>query len=211
MSDQAKYKRVAALWPKIAAELDGEDAGGEWMYLGWPSVESAGINDGAPTSLGEMGLYQIGVEEAADLGIDLERTATDIDYAIWAGVHLAHHYRNVLAGRGFSGDLLFYLMKFRHTVGSGTEDQILEDYAAANDGTLPTSIDDFRSFAETEGNVKGHDVPGWLSNADRVYSEGHAIAELANVNGSGGPVSAGTVIAGLLILALAVGVIVYSA
>jgi hypothetical protein len=103
-----------------------------YLLLGWINVESAGRLE-RPTSIGELGYFQLHPDESKDLGLPSHsRLRTDPEYSIWAGTELVRWKAWGAHQRGFpQGTELFWrVAKWLHWL-PGVVDLFLKDMRAA--------------------------------------------------------------------------------
>lgn len=107
-----------------------------YVLLGWISVESGGRLEG-PTSIGELGYFQLHPEESQSLRLDHPRLRTDPDYSVWGGIQLVRWKAAGAQQRGFpEGTELFWrVAKWLHWL-PGVVDLFLKDMREA--GAEPT-------------------------------------------------------------------------
>src|SRR6266404_1559162 len=108
-----------------------------YFLLGWINVESSGRLEG-PTSIGELGYFQIHPEESKALALDHPRLRTDPDYSVWGGIQLVRWKADGAHRRGFpeGTELLWRVAKWLHWL-PGVVDLFLKDMRAA--GIDPTA------------------------------------------------------------------------
>lgn len=183
---------MTRILPNIKDKLGEHPEVPPWLVLGWISEESGGNvtnypknSDGTPKLLSgrdapEYGLFQLDPQETASLGYDHERIHTDIDYSLDAGFALIDKYAHAVESAGVprsAEDGFWWLVKFAHTVGSGSMRSLVTDYKATHGGDVPRSIDDARAFYLSRGPFyQGHEVLKWAPFMDRVVSQGKTLA-----------------------------------
>jgi hypothetical protein len=102
-----------------------------YVLLGWINVESAGRLEG-PTSIGELGYFQLHPEESQSLKLDHSRLRTDPDYSVWGGIQLVRWKAAAAQQRGFpeASELLWRVAKWLHWL-PGVVDLFLKDMREA--------------------------------------------------------------------------------
>lgn len=103
-----------------------------YVLLGWINVESAGRLEG-PTSIGELGYFQLHPEESQSLKLDHPRLRTDPNYSVWGGIQLVRWKAAGAQQRGFpeSSELFWRVAKWLHWL-PGVVDLFLKDMREAN-------------------------------------------------------------------------------
>ena len=126
--------------------------GGElplYFLLGWISVESGGKLEG-PTSIGELGYFQVYPENSTKLGIDHARLRTDPDYSVWGGIRLVRYLAAQARAKGFPDgtELLWRVTKWRHWL-PAVVDLIVQDM-------LKNAVDPTKSWDNIENYVRNN-------------------------------------------------------
>jgi hypothetical protein len=142
------------------------------FVLGWISVEQPN-NAAPPTSLGELGWFQIHPDEARMLGIDLARVPTDEAYSFTSGLAVLDYYAARLDPR-FVGEAHLGMLKLSHTLPAGAA------YVTANYSGDPSSWASISSWIRANAAPMGawiatHSTPPWhgsvpglAANVDKV-------------------------------------------
>lgn len=192
----AAYPRVLQYAPNLrdALETRGYDIP-PWLPLGWWLVESGGNIEDATTSQGrELGLAQLSSSERSLTGYtDEAALSSDPDYNVGATLALIDGYggRVAAAGVDSSHDPLYWiLIKFAHSIGAGGMEALVRNYVNTHADPSQWSWADFQDFSRSAPFKSLAWTDRWLDNADRVRTNGLALAAAANlVPPVGGPVA----------------------
>jgi len=147
------------------------------LAVGWIELESGG-NPHEKTPIGEVSVWQISPEEAADMGLDIVRLEHDPQYGLSAGFELVHRYQRAV-GRlkvpnlAIGTEYYWRLVKLGHSMGGGAMRRLMTD--AINQQAYE-SWDLLKPFAlsNTAKYLKllKHSPAKWFEFVDRVFLVG---------------------------------------
>ena len=192
-ADDKPYKRVMALVPeieRIKGEMGANDIPTS-LLAGWVQVESGGkLSSRGLESLDERGLFQVSRDEAAAIGYDHDRIATDQDYSIQAGISLARYHANqidrVLAkypsmsqmiAKG--SDLYWRMVFFSFSAGQGTAETLIGRMAASDRSF--SNWDDVMQFAAQNPHGYKHSTVRWSAHVQRAWDLGSKMTDKQHI------------------------------